>query len=495
MKKTFKDALFAAVMAVLFAAAILGCEKIDENLLGDYDAAKETDAEEEAAVEDETETALEDETSAEDEIADELDEETEEDLQNDAAEEQPEEEEAESEVEKESDSEIIAAKCKLPPLLDTTFDVDPDGADGQIHPEAVVFDGAVWIVYNKPDKNNKFDVYYTALECDGSPRIKPYLVNTTDYNDIDPTIAASKNGILIAWSSDNGVAPRNLDIYYRVFTKEGVPLTGEDARFSAKSATDKEDSNAWMVKAAALNDDSFAIVGNYAPADAKQWQTFAQIIGGDGVLKGGLIRPYADPENGQLYPHLAQADDGRLFIAWGEAGANDSSYAVAVAIDPFNFTPPVDKRYTAIADPAGEYVFLAADPVGGTVYLSGNAGGTSPKPVLTDVTTLGAPGSGYITVTAGGGKAEYSAVSQATEDGAAIGWFRNISGFRNDFFAQRFKYTTGSFVKKSDPYKINENPALSYQPSLTYLGGGYFLALWVEGTSPKLRLKGKIFAL
>lgn len=493
MNKTFLSALFAAAMTVLLAAAFAGCEKIDEKLLGDGDAIQETDAEEEAALEDETESAEDDappendEITVEDEITDEFVEET--------ADDSREEEAAEADAEGETDAEINATKCKLPPLLDTTFDIDPDGADGQIHPEAVVFDGAIWIAYNKPDKNNKFDVYYTALECDGSARIKPYLVNTSDFNDIDPTIAAAKDGVFIAWSSDNGAAPRNLDIYFRVFTKEGVPLSGQDSRYSAKGADDKDESNAWMVKAAALADGSFAIAGNYAPADAKQWQTFAQIIGGDGALKGELIRPYADPENGQLYPHLAQAEDGRLFIGWGEAGANDASNAVVVAFDPLNFTPPVDKRYTAIVNPAGEYVCLSADPQNGLVYLSGNSGGSLPKPVLTDVTTLGGPGSGYINATAGGGKAEYSAVVQAADDGAAIGWFRNISGFRNDFFAQRFKYTTGSFVKKSDPYKINENPALSYQPSLTYLGGGYFLALWVEGTSPKLRLKGKIFAM
>ncbi len=75
-------------------------------------------------------------------------------------------------------------------VTDTIFELDPDGPDTQIHVNAA-FDGqGVWIVWNRPDGNNYFDVWAQRLGCDGEALVEPFRVNTTDR-----VLAASVRGI------------------------------------------------------------------------------------------------------------------------------------------------------------------------------------------------------------------------------------------------------------------------------------------------------------
>ena len=253
--RVFSSMAALSVLLLLCALSVISCGGSDGGPVADGDAddadvvetSGDSDpAETEAAQGDQDtagETAAETEAAPEDETAAETD-----------AEEAP-----------------TAADCSaFLPGDEVIFDPDPAGPDCQIHAEAA-FDGAgVWVVYNVPDAASTFDVWALKLDCAGGSAVPPFKVNTTDFNDVDPTLAVTGGRLLAAWQSDDSSGPRNLNTYYRLFDQAGAALTPTAVRLSLSKAGTLMDVNAWMPKAAATAADTRSGERSVARATARK---------------------------------------------------------------------------------------------------------------------------------------------------------------------------------------------------------------------------------
>ncbi|MFH2004951.1 MAG: hypothetical protein ABI333_00060, partial [bacterium] len=154
----------------------------------------------------------------------------------------------------------IVDPCEAP-LKDTVFELDPDGPDTQIH-VAAAFDGeAVWIVYNRPDSRGYFDVYGLRLGCDGAVVLPPFMINTTDENDVDPTLAVADGNVYVTWASDNNTGVNNMDILFRTFDVDGTPIMAADQILETTHDGTPVVGNAMAPDVAALPNGQFVVAG------------------------------------------------------------------------------------------------------------------------------------------------------------------------------------------------------------------------------------------
>ncbi|MEO1271894.1 MAG: hypothetical protein AAFX99_27685, partial [Myxococcota bacterium] len=195
----------------------------------------------------------------------------------------------------------------------------PETLATQIHAD-VAFDGqGVWMVFNVVDANSRlFHVYATRLACDGTTLVEPMRIDEPpDLNKTDPAVAISDQRVLFAWMTDSSCCddnPNNLDIHYRLYDLQGMPLHNDRTLESTRMGN-AEPGNAWLPIPVGLPGGPFALVGSWAHQDTNRFQIFAQRLDRDGELVGDAVDAALEPERSQLYPSAAAADDGTLHMA------------------------------------------------------------------------------------------------------------------------------------------------------------------------------------
>ena len=218
---------------------------------------------------------------------------------------------------------------------DGVVPVDPSGPDTQIHTD-VAFDGThVWFVWNRPNASSTFDIFATAMACDGSVVVEPFVVSDSTDNEIDPTMAIHNETLMVAWS---GSTSAGIDIRYRALALDGSPISAVQTLTGTRGGVPVT-GNATLPDLVPLQD-GFLLAGSWGHEDAPAFQAFGVELSADGTLRGDATDAELDTEFGQLYvdatvhggqPHLIWQIDSVSSTAPALRGAPLGEAAEAVA--------------------------------------------------------------------------------------------------------------------------------------------------------------------
>lgn len=379
-----------------------------------------------------------------------------------------------------------AAWCAGGVLPQGIIELDPEGLETQIHVDAAADGHGVWLVYNLPDANKKFDVWATRLGCDGAVLVSPFKVNISDFNETEPEVAVAGGRVVVAWQSDNGSGVDNLDIWYRTFSVEGEAETAGDVELSALHGDSTLTANAWMAQVAVAEDGAFLIGGAFALPEAPVFQVGVQRFDGAGTATGALQVVHPDSDESQVFPSMGLAPDGTLYAAWTRSGVAGQDQAQLARLAP------------------GADSFMCVDAGANSAPTSGAVFGVNQYGAFAAFTHVdgGAvclvPGTrfdgsdAHLCVTGGPQLgANHSPVVAPGPQGGAIVWFANQSGLKNKLLFQRFSWDGVYLESVGSPEQLNEAGAPPYQPTLVHLAGDVYFAAWSEGSSPDFMVRGK----
>lgn len=374
------------------------------------------------------------------------------------------------------------ARC-VSALGPAAFDVAPATDGAQIHADAA-FDGeAVWVVWASFAEDGGGDIFGTRIGCDGTVLVPPLAMNVAfDANDLDPSVAASAGRVLVAWHSDNGASPENLDIYLRLFERDGTPVWDAERLFEGVVDGAVNTRNAWMPDLAPFPHGGFGLAGAWGTEGAPAFQVFVQALSSEGEALGDAVNVDLDAEASQIEPELAASPAGELAVLWADA--------------PFEGRERVLARRFALTE-AG----VGAPAAAAREVLEGAGGARGAVAFATDgdvryaVTQPSGAGSEVVVVDGDGaalarwqGPAGFVAPALAPSGadgvGVAVAWMRVLSGTRATLLA--------SFPGLAEAIEVASDPPVGpYETVLTAVGPDVVFLAWVEGTSPEFRLRGR----
>jgi len=337
--------------------------------------------------------------------------------------------------------------------FDGVLPLDPDGPDTQIH-IASAFDGErIWMAWNRPSPSGAFQVFVSAMDCDGTVQVAPFRVDTGPENQLDPALAVNGDRVLVAWQSDNSNFPDNLDLRYRVLDRvDGAPVN-EVIELAPTRAGQLFTGNLWMASVAA-DGDGWVLAGT-AGVDGG-FRAFLVELDADGMTLGDLIEPLPDPSITQQVPQVVVDSEGTAHLVFLGSGEVDEAYysedgGPAVSMGEGSF-PSIGAQ--------GRFIGFSRQ---GAVWF-GPLG--SPQAVGPDgnAVAVGAAGAGGF-----------------------VGWYKNVSGFANEIKIARFD-ASGVVGARLD---LGTQTAAPYGWNLTPISESLVFVAWQEGESPAFRTYGK----
>ncbi len=388
------------------------------------------------------------------------------------------------------DGSVSNSPCATELLTGQVFEIDPDGPDTQIH-AAVAFDGeAVWVVYNRPDAAGGFDVYGTRLECDGTHRLLPFSINTTDFNENDPTLALRQDRVYVAWQTDTGAFPNNMQLLVRSFTRDGSAIMATDAMVRTTRGGTPVAGNTWLPSVAA-RPDGFAVAGARAVDDASGFQVFVQRLDHQGAPAAPTLDASFASTASQTYPTLAAAADGTLYLAYHHALPPDyEDQVLHTAFAPGATHPDPAPPVPALDSVHGGGAHLAVGP-DGAVYLA-LAEAASGQVRITGGADFAA-GAGFPFDT--GSQGGFAPSVAPAPGGGAVAWLETTSGPYAELRAQRFGYD-GSVFSLGTARTVTPQWVYSISgTAITHVHEDVYFLCWSEGESPDFRLMGTFLRL
>ncbi|MBI2893566.1 MAG: hypothetical protein HYY06_08430 [Deltaproteobacteria bacterium] len=378
----------------------------------------------------------------------------------------------------------FAASCDAP--IEETFPVDPDGPDTQIYSAAAFDSDGVWIAYCRPEEADTglFDVLVTRVGCDGAVLIPPVTVSGAG-NDIAPSLALSGERLLVAWVSDSGQFPDNLDIMTRLVARDGSPLGEAERVLETTRGGTPVAGNALDATVTATPDGGWLVAGARSDDELSTFQVFVQELDSEGELAGEALDAGLEAGVTQGSPAVAVGSDGRAWLAWVREEGDERQIW---------FREIADGAVSEIAlpdDDLSETPALAVDPEDPSrVWLAA----TVDRRVRVDVVLadLGAPAADRLTATFGSAdETDHTPVLVAVAGGGMVVYHRVIQGIRNDVIAQRFRSVPGAIEEDDELSLTGAEPAGPYPLGLAHLSGDVWFASWSDGSSPAFRLEGK----
>ncbi|MBL4684602.1 MAG: hypothetical protein JKY37_08450 [Nannocystaceae bacterium] len=376
--------------------------------------------------------------------------------------------------------------CRAP-LLDETFEIDPVGTDGQIHP-AVFFDAelqGVWVAYNAPsaDGSSKFDVFVARVGCDSNAQIEPTLVNqTTGQNDIDPDLARGDGNLLVTWASDNGAGGSdNLAVLVQSLGLDGQPTLTQDVALATTFDGEAFSGSAWMSRIAAVGAGEFAIIGTRAIESVSAFQVFVQRVDDQAQSLGDTAAFAPIPNFAHDTPHLAVEPSGDVVAAWVrtedfELRQVETTRVVGSA---FEDADPTLLTETHATGPA-----LVSGPQG-TLLAVSEAQGANARIRLSRLGPAAEP----VFVGDDGGLHHAPAIV-AMPGGAALLWYRHLGGLSNELLTARVS-DDGEALSVSAPVVVPDAVAPPYATTLTHVADDIIFIAWAQGQSPNFRIYGR----
>ena len=380
--------------------------------------------------------------------------------------------------------------CVTPLVTGQIFELDPDGPDTQIHVNAA-FDGeSVWVVYNRPDALGGFDVYGLRLDCDGTQRLPPFQINTSDWNDLDPALSVGSGKVYVAWQTDTSVWPNNMDTVFRTYDVSGTALMATDLVLETQREGNPVPGNAWMPDVAALPGGGFVLAGARGIDDASGFQVYLQWLSDTGVAQGESVDASYMRLASQTYPAVAAATDGTVYLAFThDASPYSDEHVLHAAYATSGSSPIPNPPALAAEGRAGTAPAYAAAP-DGRVYLAFTDPDTN-QVVLTDGKVFG---TGPIAELGTPGRMDYGATLATTTGGGAVAWFRNVSGFSNNLRVQSFTFD-GSTFQLGTATTASTETVPPYAPAITHITGDIYFVAWSQGANPDYRVVGTFIEL
>jgi len=354
--------------------------------------------------------------------------------------------------------------------LDVVIEPDAMGPDTQIHGTSAYANGNLWVAYNLPDSGGDFDVWLTRLACDGSTAVPPFEASQSDDNEIDPVITIAGSRLLVAWTSDKGVGPANLDIRYRVFDHEGEAVTDVMELAASRDGVPVTGNAISPTVDGAFG--GFALAGSWGHEDAPGFQAFLVTLDRDGILVGEAEDIDLDTVNGQTAVALSTTQSGASHLVWQEDAIGSPDPTVSYASQGSAATMVADPGARPSVSTSGEEVWLAWDD---------NAGHLAARPPGGSAHTLPLPAGTH-----------HTPRIVATADGAVLTWMEVASGIYNRIHLARLD-STGAIASQFD---LGTDAAPSIYPvDVTRLDAEHFFVVWQEGENPDFRLRAMVLAL
>jgi hypothetical protein len=177
-----------------------------------------------------------------------------------------------------------------------------------------------WSSLGQKYSGSMWGVYARIISAKGalSPS-KEFLVSQfTPYNQRKPAVTALANGnFVVSWISEQERASYSVDVYARVFTAAGVPVTDEIAINSATNFCDTPD-------VAPLNDGGFTVV--WAQKDTvatNSWDVWGRAFSPSGMPLVADFRVNTYLFGDQYRPKIAAGPSGSL-VVWTSLGQDGS---------------------------------------------------------------------------------------------------------------------------------------------------------------------------
>ena len=347
------------------------------------------------------------------------------------------------------------------------FPIDGDGPDGQIHAIGA-WDGArTFVAYNRPKtSSSSFDVYLTALRCDGKPAFAPVRVSEDDDNDVDPALVVLADRVLVAWSANLSAGDPNLYLRLRVYDKTGKAL-GPARNFAGPRNGADNVHNTWLPSLAPLGGGA-ALVGAWGIAEAPAFQAFGARLDAQGVTQGDAFELGFDAATTQTQPDVS-GDGASAWAAWLVEPNTGTGSTIATAHVPSSGAPVAGPSVVDAASPSismrGTRAWVAGSRASGSVLLL--RADQSAPPI--ELATQGA----------------LPAVAAADVGGAFVAYRDGASG--RTVVAVRFD-ETGAVVRERD---LGVAKAAPYPLRLVRISEDVYFVAYQSGTSPSLRAEGR----
>ncbi|MEE2904337.1 MAG: hypothetical protein VYC39_18555 [Myxococcota bacterium] len=352
--------------------------------------------------------------------------------------------------------------------IDTTVD-----SRTQIHASAAFTGSYVWVAYNRPRSDSKFDVYASAFNCDGSKLFEALKISqSSTRNDIEPQVTVVADRVIVVWQSDNSMGPNNLDIWYRMFEFDGTPITDEQRLEMTRKGV-QESGNAWMPAVCAMSD-HFVVSGSWGHSETPQFAVFAQRISLDGKLIGEAMDGALQPQFSQVFSSVGCRDDEGIELAWVNSTTAIDEIVTA------NFVKGSTVAQSSRILATGDNASITLSPNGRFIAFAHEQNGE------TDVTLLDSEDPQNEISTGSRGRIDFGPV--ISQQGLIH--YRNVRGLNNQVVFARFETDPLSL---SDTVTLNSDSAPPYSPVLIDLPGGMFAA-WSEGANPNFVIKGQFIA-
>ena len=268
----------------------------------------------------------------------------------------------------------------------------------------------VWSSYNQHATNSMFDIYARFVGSGGVSSASEFRINQfTDFNQRNPAVASLANGgFVVVWVSEDQSATNAVDIYTRLFSASGAPLsldlqvnstanlcanptvvgTSDGGFIVAWSQKDLLNRNAgWDIVARKFSDSGavgveqvlnertygdqiapvLTSVGDVALA---AWTSFAQdgdregiygrFLGSDGALAGAEFALNSLTQGPQIQPTLAGDGVSRILGIWSSYSRGTAEMDLAAQLyAPAGYLPVVGTTNYSIP------VFVDTNPGGG----------------------------------------------------------------------------------------------------------------------------------
>jgi hypothetical protein len=360
-----------------------------------------------------------------------------------------------------TDASPAPTSCVGSATLDTAFDVDPEGPDGQVHAYAEPTSDGFFVVYNRPHPSGKkgnFAVYVARFSCDGKPVFAPTAVSEGQDNEIDPSAVWDGSRLTIVWSADTGKSPSNLELRTRVVGGDGKPL-GAITTLGLSRQGKPNTGNAWMPHIA-RGPNKVWLTGAWGVEGAQAFQVLAQELDERGATKGDALDVAFEPKVTQSQPVVAVDTAGKRWIGWAQEPNEGSQVAAAW-----------------VRGEGGEAREVV--PGGGNPSIASGASGT----------WLAAKGAA-VELGTGKSTALPASLSQpaiaADEDGALVVGYGAASA-RAALRAVRI----GRDGAARDARDLGAPQAAAYPLRLATVGPGLFLLAYQEGAGAAIRAKAR----
>ncbi len=391
----------------------------------------------------------------------------------------------------------LSTTCREKLRIGETFEIDPEGRNTQIHP-AAVFDGEqLWLAYNIPDAEGTFDVHLARFGCDGQPIEAPRKINTTDFNELDPTIVAANDRIYIAWQNDNGEAESNLQTYLRVLdARDGTALNDTDQHVQTSYGGAPNNGNQWMPQLTTLDGSQVLLMGSRGIPDASGFQAYLQTLDAEGTTMGETVDGFVLDGVSQIEPTVVLDHNGQLQTAWVRWDfESDEKYIVQTTFETAGELSALDDPISLEANTMTGGPNLASwHGEKGQTYLAWHAEKSGEVDVFVG-DALTAANNGRALRLGAQGRIDHVPQLAVRPGGGAVAWFRQLSGIRQEIFVHSFAYDGESFEAGEEFQVPTEQPAALYAPAFVHLGEGIYFLSWAEGISPDFRLKGRLISL